>query len=44
MSGPQDPPPPKIDPSPIRRWAGAILLVNVSLLAIVAALVIRALR
>ncbi len=36
--------PPPHDPSPIRRWAGAILLVNVSLLAIVAALVVRALR
>lgn len=38
------PPEPPHDPLPIRRWAGAILLVNVSLLAIVAALVIRALR
>jgi hypothetical protein len=33
---------PKRDP--IRRWAGAIILVNISLLAIVAALAVRALR
>lgn len=34
----------KPDPRAIRRLFGAFLLVNVSLLAIVAALVVRALR
>jgi hypothetical protein len=32
------------DPRVVRRWAGAFLLVNASLLAIIAALVVRTLR
>jgi len=31
-------------PDPIKRWRGAILLVNLALIAIVAALVVRAMR
>jgi len=29
---------------PIKRWRGAILLVNLALIAIVAALIVRAMR
>ena len=32
------------EPDPIKRWRGAILLVNLALIAIVAALIVRAMR